>query len=218
MKNILLVIAVLLYVNISIAQNSSPGFYTFVSIGGGFTGESQLISTSYVARGFKFIPYNPKLSGKFGIGYNSIAHLSDIKFSASIEAGYFSCSTNNSNHSPSQAQAEQKVIPITINLTISNEGKFSPFLKVGLGIENKIYEETYENRPDYNVKADKWFMVITGGGGLKYNLNEKFNIALLFEMAFIDGKLYADNKYGWNTEYDGIQLNSYAGLQFGYSF
>jgi hypothetical protein len=218
LKIFVLFASLLLFVTTSFSQTSQNGFNALVSFGLGFSSDTKFFSTNYVTRGIKLIQYNPKMSGKVGIAYESFAELLNLDIGASIEIGYFSSATSSSNQSPAQAQAEQIVIPVTINLLLSNGGKLSPLLKIGFGMGNKTYKENFENRLDLSMEVKKWFFIATGGTGLKYQLSESLDISLLFEVIFLSGSLYAENEIGWISGYEGLQMNTYSGIQFSYSF
>lgn len=218
MKIPILFSSLLLFITTSFSQTSSNRFNAIVSFGLGFSSDTKFFSTNYTTKGIKLIQYNPKISGKVGIAYESFTEILNLDIGTSIEIGYFSAATPSSNQPPAQSQAEQIVIPVTINLLLSNDGILSPVLKIGFGMGNKTYKENYKNRSDLSMEVNKWFLIASGGTGLKYKLSRSLDISLLFEVVFLSGSLYAENERGWISGYEGLQTNTYSGIQFNYSF
>jgi hypothetical protein len=217
-----IIISIVIIFNLQVLSQVSNNKFTFTtSVGGGFASEAAFTVYDFGNRRTEILDYSPDLSGKLGIAYESLANLYDLNLGLAIEVGYFSASTSKYDFQLQDNIIEsivvQRIIPVTLSLLLDNDEILSPIIKIGLGLGNKKFTEEYENFSEANVTAENWFFILIGGTGLSYKINSSFKLALILEATILNGNVSGENRLGFKNGLQGIQTNTYFGLQFSYS-
>lgn len=187
------------------------------SLGGGLASEISGKIYSIMDSRVEYLTYTPNLSGMIGLKYESVTKIHNLDLGVEFQLGYLASSTSYSKFNPYSGKLKQRLIPVTISVILSNKDILSPYLKLGLGIGNKQYIEEYKDYTSANITMSKWFLILNGGTGLTFKLEDYINISFILESFIFNGEVSGKSDIGFHRVVEGIQWNSYIGLQFSYS-
>jgi hypothetical protein len=198
LKTIILVAIVIFSVDLYCQEpNSVSSFSVYCAAGMGYTeAYSYQNNDRAYSSDVEIIPYNPLLSGRIGIKYNSIANIYSMSLSVGIETGYTGSDSNENIIFGEKGKTKQSIIPIDLILFFDTPSKLRPIVKVGFGVLYRKLTEEFSNYPELNLEGSKWFFSITAGAGIAFEINDFWEGSLILQSDFINGEIVAKNEYG----------------------
>jgi opacity protein-like surface antigen len=198
MKTFILVAIVIFSVDLYCQESKNGGsFSVYCAAGVGYAAEYKYQNNDRAfSSDVEIIPYNPLLSGRIGIKYNSIANIYAMQLGVGIETGYTAAESTQHISLGEEGKTKQSIIPIDLIFFFDTPSKLRPIVKVGLGVVYKKLTEEFSNYPELNLEGSKWFFSITGGAGIAYEINNFWEVSIILQDDLINGEIVAENGYG----------------------
>jgi len=135
----------------------------------------------YFTVGPQNVPVNIGYSYGLGITYGSFALYEPTVFSISLEALQAHVQTSSMHFGTSSAQMEQSVFCTLVSAKLYVPGRFSPFIKIGVGASRITFDESFSSIAFQSTHFAFWAFGYGGGAGVDLVLSTKMKLSIYLE-------------------------------------
>jgi hypothetical protein len=192
---------------------STEPHFSIVSYGG-------LLFPGYINWSFQGglydIPTRPRISLGIGAQYGPLANVKGALVNASLEVGFGQMGAVGHGEGIDKAEMILQRLPMLLWLTIETDNALSPYARIGSGVCETDFRETYSDASYPSMRFHRWTFGWGYGTGLRYRWSEAFEIALFVENWITEEKITARNWSGYERGIDTPYGDSPVGLRITY--
>lgn len=117
-------------------------------------------------------------SGSIAATYGPFPLIGGSHLTLSPEIGFSRVQTSEVEFGRGTAQAIWKRTTALLWIRFETVADLSPYVQLGLGTMNSMFEERHSSNPEYDISLDYWTLGWGAGAGIRYRISELVSFSL----------------------------------------
>lgn len=149
------------------------------------------------------------LSGSLAATYGPFPLIGGSNLSFSPEVGFSRVQTASVEFGRGTAQAVWKRTTALLWIRLATDAVLSPYVQLGVGTMNSIFDERHSVNPEYDIALDYWTFGWGAGAGIQYRVSDDVTLSLFGDHLAGEGTRTQNRRDGSSS---GIYTRSVVGV------